>query len=252
MPRLNDGPFGDNRMPLISRKNQKLPLVDKRGRLNVEIRGLPKTFLYWGDLFHTLVNVSKALLLRALQPFSLNFSTYTSAIFLSSLCPETSTITTGALQDMSFLTHESSWMGFLQMPNSRFIAILFCTYCLLFFGFAIPYYYDVSFSCTLFPPLQALNQNTVSIIAHYGKNRVLQTLERILILSSFCTIFLPRVSRVQETSKCSIHMLKTIYKVFLLATICICSRTMSIQEQMYSVVVCVTVNRHTITHAYRE
>jgi hypothetical protein len=84
MPRLNDGPFGDNRMPLISRKNQKLPLVDKRGRLNVEIRGLPKTFLYWGDLFHTLVN----------------------------------------------------------MPNSRFIAILFCTYCLLFFGFAIPYYYD--------------------------------------------------------------------------------------------------------------
>jgi hypothetical protein len=153
---------------------------------------------------------------------------------------------------MSSLTHESSWMGFLQMPNSRFIAILFCTYCLLFFGFAIPYYYDVSFSCTLFPPLQALNQNTVSIIAHYGKNRVLQTLERILILSSFCTIFLPRVSRVQETSKCSIHMLKTIYKVFLLATICICSRTMSIQEQMYSVVVCVTVNRHTITHAYRE
>jgi hypothetical protein len=81
MPRLNDGPFGDNRMPLISRKNQKLPLVDKRGRLNVEIRGLPKTFLYWGDLFHTLVNVSKALLLRVPQPFSLNFSTYTSAIF---------------------------------------------------------------------------------------------------------------------------------------------------------------------------
>jgi hypothetical protein len=138
------------------------------------------------------------------------------------------------------------------MPNSRFIAILFCTYCLLFFGFAIPYYYDVSFSCTLFPPLQALNQNTVSIIAHYGKKRVLETLERILILTSFCTIFLPRVSRVQETSKCSIHMLKTIYIVFLLATICICSRTMSIQEQMYSVVVCVTLNRHTITHAFRE
>jgi hypothetical protein len=88
--RLHNGQlFGDHKLlPLLlsPRKNQKLPLVDKRGRLNVEIRGLPKTFLYWGDLFHTLVN----------------------------------------------------------MPNSRFIAILFCTYCLLFFGFAIPYFYDVS------------------------------------------------------------------------------------------------------------
>jgi hypothetical protein len=87
--RLHNGQlFGDHKLlPLLlssPRKNQKLPLVDKRGRLNVEIRGLPKTFLYWGDLFHTLVN----------------------------------------------------------MPNSRFIAILFCTYCLQFFGFAIPYYYD--------------------------------------------------------------------------------------------------------------
>lgn len=39
------------------RKPQKLPLVDHKGRLNVETRGLPKTFLYWGDLFHTLVNM---------------------------------------------------------------------------------------------------------------------------------------------------------------------------------------------------
>lgn len=39
------------------RKLQKLPLVDEKGRLNVETRGLPKTFLYWGDLFHTLVNM---------------------------------------------------------------------------------------------------------------------------------------------------------------------------------------------------
>lgn len=39
------------------RKTQKLPLVDHKGRLNVETRGLPKTFLYWGDLFHTLVNM---------------------------------------------------------------------------------------------------------------------------------------------------------------------------------------------------
>lgn len=39
------------------RKAPKLPLVDGKGRLNVETRGLPKTFLYWGDLFHTLVNM---------------------------------------------------------------------------------------------------------------------------------------------------------------------------------------------------
>ncbi|XP_024396402.1 uncharacterized protein [Physcomitrium patens] len=39
------------------RKSQKLPLVDHMGQLNVETRGLPKTFLYWGDLFHTLVNM---------------------------------------------------------------------------------------------------------------------------------------------------------------------------------------------------
>ena len=42
---------------LRQRKAQKLPLVDHKGRLNVETRGLPKTFLYWGDLFHTLVNM---------------------------------------------------------------------------------------------------------------------------------------------------------------------------------------------------
>ncbi|KAG0566228.1 hypothetical protein KC19_7G047600 [Ceratodon purpureus] len=66
------------------RREQKLPLVDHKGRLNVETRGLPKTFLYWGDLFHTLVN----------------------------------------------------------MPTPRFLGILVLNYFLLFFGFAVPYYYD--------------------------------------------------------------------------------------------------------------
>ncbi|BBN01625.1 hypothetical protein MPTK1_2g08920 [Marchantia polymorpha subsp. ruderalis] len=41
-------------------RNRKLPLVDERGRLNVETRGAPKTSLYWGDLFHTLVNMPNA------------------------------------------------------------------------------------------------------------------------------------------------------------------------------------------------
>jgi inward rectifier potassium channel len=53
------GGVGDLRQLLLrqQRKAQKLPLVDHKGRLNVETRGLPKTFLYWGDLFHTLVNM---------------------------------------------------------------------------------------------------------------------------------------------------------------------------------------------------
>ncbi|KAG6542716.1 hypothetical protein Mapa_015875 [Marchantia paleacea] len=41
-------------------RHRKLPLVDERGRLNVETRGAPKTSLYWGDLFHTLVNMPNA------------------------------------------------------------------------------------------------------------------------------------------------------------------------------------------------
>ncbi|KAL2642348.1 hypothetical protein R1flu_009935 [Riccia fluitans] len=65
-------------------EQRKLPLVDNKGRLNVETRGAPKTSLYWGDLFHTLVNV----------------------------------------------------------PNSRFMCVLACTYTVLFGGFAVPYYYD--------------------------------------------------------------------------------------------------------------
>ncbi|CAM6094222.1 unnamed protein product [Calypogeia fissa] len=69
---------------LVSRKAPRLPLVDHKGRLNVETRGAPKHSLYWGDLFHTLVN----------------------------------------------------------MPSPRFMLVLFCTYSLLFGGFAIPYYYD--------------------------------------------------------------------------------------------------------------
>lgn len=56
--------------PLICRPTQKLPLVDKRGGLNVERRGLPQTGLYWGDLFHTLVNLPN------LRFFGLLFCTY--------------------------------------------------------------------------------------------------------------------------------------------------------------------------------
>jgi hypothetical protein len=51
------------------------------------------------------------------------------------------------------------------MPNSRFIAILFCTYCLLFFGFAIPYYYDVS-SLSTHPPTLAASFASPESHAH--------------------------------------------------------------------------------------
>lgn len=59
MTGFEGGGIGDLRTLLLrqQRKAQKLPLVDHKGRLNVETRGLPKTFLYWGDLFHTLVNM---------------------------------------------------------------------------------------------------------------------------------------------------------------------------------------------------
>ncbi|GBG86441.1 ATP-activated inward rectifier K channel [Chara braunii] len=39
-------------------KPPQLPLVDENGSLNLERKGFPKTFLYWGDMFHTLVNIT--------------------------------------------------------------------------------------------------------------------------------------------------------------------------------------------------
>ncbi|GAQ89742.1 Inward rectifier K+ channel [Klebsormidium nitens] len=38
-------------------RGKKLPLVDHKGRMNVEMTGFPKGFLYYNDLFHTLVNL---------------------------------------------------------------------------------------------------------------------------------------------------------------------------------------------------
>lgn len=74
----------DLKTPFLGKKQRKLPLVTKRGELNVETRGLPKTVLYGNDMFHTLIN----------------------------------------------------------MPSLRFSIVLLCTYFLLFFTFAIPFYYD--------------------------------------------------------------------------------------------------------------